>query len=126
MGACGTAARRAGDRRHRAPLPLVVAHNDAGSFAASDMTALVEWAEHVQVLEDGDLAELHADGIWWQRSDGSSTARTVLPTKVSSTDVSLGDAPDHGQGRSPSNNRQRPESSRGSPTASRTAAYGVS
>jgi glutamine---fructose-6-phosphate transaminase (isomerizing) len=98
VGSWALAVLRSGERgivltAHRSP--LVVAHNDAGSFAASDMTALVGWAEHVQVLEDGDLAELHADGIWWRRSDGSSTARSVLPTKVSSTDVSLGDAPDY-------------------------------
>jgi glucosamine--fructose-6-phosphate aminotransferase (isomerizing) len=75
--------------------PLVVTHNDAGSFAASDVTALVEWAEQVQVLDDGDLAELSANGIRWRRSDGTDSAPPQLRTGFSSIDVAQGDSPDY-------------------------------
>jgi glucosamine--fructose-6-phosphate aminotransferase (isomerizing) len=77
---------------HRSP--LVVAHTQTGAYAASDMTALVDWAETVQVLEDGDFAELRDSGISWRRADGSDTAPPSLSLDLSSMDVDLGDAPD--------------------------------
>ncbi len=42
--------------------PLVVAATPQGCFAASDLTALLEQTRDVTVLEDGQVARLHADG----------------------------------------------------------------
>ena len=75
--------------------PLVVAHTPAGAFAASDMTALIDWAESVQVLDDGDFAQLRGSGIHWRRADGSDARPPMLPLNFSGTDVEIGDAPDY-------------------------------
>ena len=76
--------------------PLVLAQNPTGSFAASDLTALAGWAEHVQVLEDGDVAVLQDRGIEWIcRGAGPNATPDVLPTRMSATDVALGTAPDY-------------------------------
>lgn len=78
---------------HRSP--LVVAHTDVGSFAASDAAALVGWSVDSQVLEDGDVVELRDDGIRWRRADGSSSQPTTRHIVEQSSSVVLGDAPDY-------------------------------
>lgn len=47
--------------------PLLVAHNRAGDFAASDITAIADWVDEFQVLESGDVVEL-TDSAQWRRS----------------------------------------------------------
>ncbi|MCV7418945.1 glutamine--fructose-6-phosphate transaminase (isomerizing) [Mycobacterium yunnanensis] len=44
--------------------PLVVAHTNVGEFAASDITALADWVDEFQVLEDGDVVELTGVNGW--------------------------------------------------------------
>ena len=74
--------------------PLVIAHTESGTFAASDMTALAGRADAVQVLQDGDFAELHHGGIRWKRADGSHTTPPLVPLNLCGADVELGGAPD--------------------------------
>jgi len=78
---------------HRSP--LVVAVNDAGTFAASDMTALAGWSDHVQVVEDGDVVVLGDAHLTWRRADGSRTAPSALATSATRDAVELGDARDY-------------------------------
>ena len=52
---------------HRSP--LVVATGEDGSYAASDVTALLGWAQSVQVLEDDDIVEV-GDSVQWTDPDG--------------------------------------------------------
>jgi glucosamine--fructose-6-phosphate aminotransferase (isomerizing) len=78
---------------HRSP--LVVAVNDAGTFAASDMTALAGWSDHVQVVEDGDVVVLGDGHLTWRRADGSRTAPSALATSATRDAVELGDARDY-------------------------------
>ena len=56
---------------HRSP--LVVASGDDGFYAASDVTALLGWADSVQVLEDGDVVVV-GDAVRWQNADGEDRA----------------------------------------------------
>jgi glucosamine--fructose-6-phosphate aminotransferase (isomerizing) len=78
---------------HRSP--LVVAVNDEGTFAASDMTALAGWSDHVQVVEDGDVVVLGDGHVTWRRADGSRTAPPALATSATRDAVELGDARDY-------------------------------
>ena len=61
--------------------PLLVGHGDAGSFAASDATALAGWVEDVDVLENDDVAVLRASGVEWRvRKAGRGPAPSRLAT----------------------------------------------
>ncbi|QRY46319.1 glutamine--fructose-6-phosphate transaminase (isomerizing) [Mycolicibacterium boenickei] len=42
--------------------PLLVAHTPHGDFAASDLTAIADWAEEFRVLADGDVVDLSSTG----------------------------------------------------------------
>jgi glucosamine--fructose-6-phosphate aminotransferase (isomerizing) len=44
--------------------PLVVAHNVHGDFAASDITAIVDWVDEFRVLGSGDVVELTRSEKW--------------------------------------------------------------
>lgn len=44
--------------------PLIVAHTAVGDFAASDITAIADWVDEFQVLEDGDIVELTGVNGW--------------------------------------------------------------
>ncbi|KAA0097451.1 glutamine--fructose-6-phosphate transaminase (isomerizing) [Mycolicibacterium sp. P1-18] len=44
--------------------PLIVAHTTVGDFAASDITAIADWVDEFQVLEDGDVVELTGVNGW--------------------------------------------------------------
>lgn len=44
--------------------PLIVAHAKVGDFAASDITAIADWVDEFQVLEDGDVVELTGVNGW--------------------------------------------------------------
>jgi glucosamine--fructose-6-phosphate aminotransferase (isomerizing) len=43
--------------------PLVIGHGEDGMYVGSDVTAFVEYTRQVTYLEDGDIAELTADGV---------------------------------------------------------------
>jgi glucosamine--fructose-6-phosphate aminotransferase (isomerizing) len=53
--------------------PLVVAHTKLGDFAASDITAIAEWVDEYQVLEDGEVIELTGVNGWHDRGAGLLT-----------------------------------------------------
>ncbi|MEV0672725.1 glutamine--fructose-6-phosphate transaminase (isomerizing) [Mycobacterium sp. NPDC050441] len=52
--------------------PLVVAHTPHGDFAASDLTAIADWAEEYRILADGDVIDLSNVGDF-----GPAVARDV-------------------------------------------------
>src|SRR3954462_2890536 len=74
--------------------PLVVATGPAGPYAASDLTAVAGWADRFQVVEDGDLVQLHRHGISWRWADGSTSAPTLQPLLMTGEQVERGSAPD--------------------------------
>jgi glutamine---fructose-6-phosphate transaminase (isomerizing) len=77
---------------HRSP--LVVATGPDGTYAASDLTALAGWADHFQVVEDGDLVQLHRHGLTWRRADGSTSAPALQPLTMTGAQAERGSAPD--------------------------------
>ena len=74
--------------------PLVVASGPDGTYAASDLTALAGWADGFQVVENGDLVQLHRHGLTWRRADGSTSAPALRPLKMTEEQAELGSAPD--------------------------------
>ncbi len=57
--------------------PLVVARSRHGDFAASDVAALLQWVDSVQVLRDDDAVEI--GGEWrWAGPDGPRTAPAAV------------------------------------------------
>src|SRR4051794_2691274 len=74
--------------------PLVVATGPAGTYAASDLTAVAGWADRFQVVEDGDLVQLNRHGISWRWADGSTSAPTLQPLLMTGEQVERGSAPD--------------------------------
>lgn len=76
--------------------PLLVGHGAAGSFAASDVTALAGWVEDVDVLENDDIAVLRAAGIEWRvRSTARGPTPSRLATGFAIDDIDLGDWTDY-------------------------------
>ena len=93
VGAYAIAIVREGDprivvARHGAPLLLGI--SDKGSYAASDASALLQVTRSMIYLEDGDIAELRADGYRIVRGDGSAALRSVVESSLSAAAVELG------------------------------------
>jgi glutamine---fructose-6-phosphate transaminase (isomerizing) len=44
--------------------PLLIARTSHGDFATSDITAIAEWADEFQVLDDGDVVDLTSTNRW--------------------------------------------------------------
>lgn len=57
--------------------PLLVAHNEHGDFAASDIAAIADWVEEFRVLDDGDVVELTNAGRWCRSGMSVSPPRTT-------------------------------------------------
>lgn len=57
--------------------PLIIGVGKGESFIASDVTALVTHTKSVIYMEDGELAEITADGVTVYAEDGSEAAKTV-------------------------------------------------
>lgn len=58
--------------------PLVIGLGEGENFIASDVIPLLRHTRRVIHLEDGDLAEVRADGVSIFRLDGSSVTRPVV------------------------------------------------
>jgi len=58
--------------------PLVIGLGEGENFIASDVIPLIRHTRRVIYLEDGDLAEIRADGVEIFRQDGSKVERPVL------------------------------------------------
>jgi glucosamine--fructose-6-phosphate aminotransferase (isomerizing) len=70
--------------------PLLLAHTTFGVVAASDITAMAEWADEFRVLEDGDIVEL---GV---TSETTSPSTPVLSRCIwRSPDIDLNGYADH-------------------------------
>ncbi|WP_428827782.1 glutamine--fructose-6-phosphate transaminase (isomerizing) [Azonexus sp. IMCC34842] len=77
--------------RHGSPLLLGLGQGDtAGCYAASDASALLQVTRQVIYLENGDLAELSADGYRIFAADGSLAERPVVTSQLSADAVELG------------------------------------
>ena len=57
--------------------PLVIGLGDGESFIASDVIPLLSHTRRIIYLEDGDLAEVRADGVDVFRLDGTAVTRPV-------------------------------------------------
>jgi glucosamine--fructose-6-phosphate aminotransferase (isomerizing) len=58
--------------------PLVIGLGEGENFIASDVVPLLRHTRRVIYLEDGDLAEVRADGVSVFRLDGSKVTRPVV------------------------------------------------
>jgi glucosamine--fructose-6-phosphate aminotransferase (isomerizing) len=74
--------------------PLHVAHTDHGDFAASDVTALADWADELRALDDGDIVELTKTDRWCRRGV-LVTPPSASPCLWRARDVELSDHPDY-------------------------------
>ncbi|GAB2182281.1 glutamine--fructose-6-phosphate transaminase (isomerizing) [Denitratisoma sp. agr-D3] len=93
VGAYAIAVTREGEQRivvarHGAPLLLGI--SEAGHYAASDASALLQVTRSMIYLEDGDIAELRQDGYHIVRPDGSAALRAVVESQLSADAVELG------------------------------------
>jgi glucosamine--fructose-6-phosphate aminotransferase (isomerizing) len=73
--------------------PLVVANSCVGRFAASDLSAIIDWVEEFRVLGDGDIVEL-GDTARWLDANGARVERDVVRAGWRGGDVELGEHPD--------------------------------
>ncbi|WP_374277443.1 glutamine--fructose-6-phosphate transaminase (isomerizing) [Azonexus sp.] len=70
--------------------PLLLGISDAGNYAASDASALLQVTRRMVYLENGDVAELTADGVRIARLDGSPVERPEHLSQLSAAAVELG------------------------------------
>ncbi len=73
--------------------PLIVGYGNGENFCASDEPALAGICEKVCVLEDGDIAEITADGVNIYNGNLQLVIRSVLPNLAVSESLGLGDCP---------------------------------
>lgn len=71
--------------------PLLLGLSDTGNYAASDASALLQVTRNMVYLENGDLAELTADGVRIARLDGTPVERPVHVSQLSAAAVELGE-----------------------------------
>ncbi|MBJ7337652.1 glutamine--fructose-6-phosphate transaminase (isomerizing) [Mycolicibacterium sp.] len=72
--------------------PLIVAHTKVGDFAASDITAIADWVDEFQVLEDGDVVELTGVNGWHDPDKTLATPALTQYVWPSGASSSPGDA----------------------------------
>ena len=70
--------------------PLLLGLSDTGNYAASDASALLQVTRRMVYLENGDIAELTADGVRITRLDGSPVERPAHTSQLSAAAVELG------------------------------------
>ncbi len=74
--------------REGSPLLLGVSGN--GNYAASDASALLQVTRNMVYLENGDIAELTAEGVRISTLDGTPVERAVNVSQLSAAAVELG------------------------------------
>jgi glutamine---fructose-6-phosphate transaminase (isomerizing) len=70
--------------------PLLLGLGEGETFAASDVSALLQVTKRVIYLEEGDVAELGLDGVRIIDGTGAEVARRVHQSQLSSSAVELG------------------------------------
>ena len=70
--------------------PLLLGVSDAGNYAASDASALLQVTRNMVYLENGDIAELTVAGVRISRLDGTPAERPVHVSQLSAAAVELG------------------------------------
>ena len=70
--------------------PLLLGVSDAGNYAASDASALLQVTRNMVYLENGDIAELTAHSVKITRLDGTPVERPVHVSQLSAAAVELG------------------------------------
>jgi len=70
--------------------PLILGIGEEGYYAASDVSALLQVTRRIIYLENGDLADLHADKMQICRLDGESVQRAIVTSTLSPEMVELG------------------------------------
>ena len=70
--------------------PLLLGLGDGENFAASDVSALVQVTRRVIYLEEGDCAEIRAEGVRILDASGAPVEREVHVSELSADAVELG------------------------------------
>ena len=70
--------------------PLLLGVSEAGNYAASDASALLQVTRNMVYLENGDIAELTAASVKIARLDGTPVERPVHVSQLSAAAVELG------------------------------------
>jgi len=70
--------------------PLLLGVSEAGNYAASDASALLQVTRNMVYLENGDIAELTAASVRITRLDGTPVDRPVHVSQLSAAAVELG------------------------------------
>ena len=70
--------------------PLLLGVSDAGNYAASDASALLQVTRNMIYLENGDVAELTAKSVRVVSGDGQPVVRPITVSELSAAAVELG------------------------------------
>lgn len=73
--------------------PLIAGFGEGGNYCASDEPALAGKCDEITVLEDGDFAEITADGVNIYNSSMQSVFREREPNLAVSVNLSMGNYP---------------------------------
>jgi len=69
--------------------PLVVGFGNEEMFVASDVSALISETNKFTYLEDGDVAEIFADGCAFRNASGKKVHRPIITSELTASDTSL-------------------------------------